>query len=135
MPGLFGSGVVAGSFPSLYALAAGVFWCMAMHAYSAVPDITADRRAHIRTIATELGGRQTVLLCLLWYTISAWLAWPYLGFVAIILGLLYVFMMTATWHKFSAERTFRIYRWFPSVNTLSGMAIFFVALFQTELLA
>lgn len=134
MPGLLGFGIIAANFPPIAALAAGIFWCMAMHAYSAVPDITADSRAQIRTIATELGGKHTVLVCLAWYSIAAWLAWPFLGLVSVALGILYGLMMVATWHKFSIERTFKIYRWFPTLNTFSGMVIFLTALFQTGLL-
>ena len=133
MPGVMGFGLIASTLPSLQAVVAGIFWCMAMHAFSAVPDIAADRRASLRTIATELGGKRTVMVCLVWYGLAAGLAWPYLGFVSVLLGFVYVAMMAVTWYDFSLDRTFRIYRWFPSINTMVGMVIFLTALISSDL--
>ena len=52
-----------------------------MHAYSAVPDIEADREANISTVAIFLGARSDshFLPCPLLAS-SAALAFPYLGF-------------------------------------------------------
>ena len=39
---------------------AGGLWCSAMHAYSAIPDIEADRKAGVKTIATLLDSQWTL---------------------------------------------------------------------------
>ena len=54
-PGLAAYATVSGEQPPLPVLAAALLWCMAMHAYSAVPDIAADRAADLSTVATHFG--------------------------------------------------------------------------------
>jgi 4-hydroxybenzoate polyprenyltransferase len=43
---------------------------MAMHAYSAVPDISADREADLQTVATLYGKNGTLLFCIICYLLS-----------------------------------------------------------------
>ncbi len=108
---------------------AGMFWAMAMHAYSAVPDIKADSDAGLSTIATKFGKKYTVLLCALLYTLSGVLSFSYLGFLAILLTVVYLFFMLIS-IRANDESFFKIYKVFPIINTLSGMTIFFTLLFK-----
>jgi lycopene elongase/hydratase (dihydrobisanhydrobacterioruberin-forming) len=106
---------------------AGMCWAIAMHAYSAVPDIQADTDANLETFATVLGKRNTILACASLYTISALLSFPYIGIYSLILGALYVFFMIRSLHT-TNESLFKIYTYFPTINTISGMIVFFVLL-------
>lgn len=109
------------------ALLAGMLWGVAMHAYSAVPDIRADRAAGLATIATHLGQRATLVLCTAAYLLSGVLAlallptWFVLPFTAV-----YVALMGST--LYAPHRIDALYRFFPFVNALTGALIFFILL-------
>jgi hypothetical protein len=63
-----------------------LLWCMAMHAHSAAPDITADREAGVATVATLIGRQRTLVLCGLAYGLAAALVYPSLGSFAVVAG-------------------------------------------------
>mgnify|MGYP000079586639 CR=1 FL=1 len=63
LPGAAAYVAMAGTQPPLLALLGGVFWTMAMHTFSAVPDIEPDRRAGIATLATRLGHGGALAYC------------------------------------------------------------------------
>lgn len=128
-PGTLGFALVAGVFPEWRLFAAAGLWCMAMHAYSAVPDIKADMTAGIRTIATWLGARGTLLFCAITYGLAAALSWPELGWFSIAAGAVYVGMMLFSLLDTKRARIFRLYKYFPYINMLVGMALFFWILF------
>jgi 4-hydroxybenzoate polyprenyltransferase len=104
---------------------AGICWAMAMHAYSAVPDIKADAEANLQTIATWLQKRGTLILCTLLYISAGLLVFPFLGFTSLVLSLIYVVFMIISLNT-TEEQLFRIYTYFPYINTLAGMTIFFL---------
>jgi 4-hydroxybenzoate polyprenyltransferase len=99
---------------------------MAMHAYSAVPDIEADRKAQVSTIATWMGAIPTLVVCAIFYAASAFIVIPVLPpGVAWVLGGVYVGMMLLTifWTKKQRD-TFKLYTLFPWINTVSGFVLF-----------
>ena len=102
---------------------------MAMHAYSAVPDIEADRKAKIDTIATKLGKTGTLLFCLACYGLAAGLTISVLGQFSIAAGLLYGFMMIITVRARNANSVMQLYSLFPYINMGVGMALFLWVLF------
>ncbi|MDA0208246.1 MAG: prenyltransferase [bacterium] len=112
---------------TLAPLLAGICWVMAMHAYSAIPDIHADTKAGLATIATVLNKNGTLLFCALMYLASGLLVIPYIGVYAILLAALYLAIMV-----FSAQSKdiMSIYRYFPAVNTASGMTLTLIAILQ-----
>ncbi len=128
-PGIVGYAVVSKTLPSLYLCLAAAFWCMAMHAYSAVPDIEADRKAKIDTIATKLGKTGTLLFCLACYGLAAGLTISVLGQFSIAAGLLYGFMMIITVRAKNANSVMQLYSLFPYINMGVGMALFLWVLF------
>ena len=128
-PGIVGYAVVSKTLPSLYLCLAAAFWCMAMHAYSAVPDIEADRKAKIDTIATKLGKTGTLLFCLACYGLAAGLTVSVLGQFSIAVGILYGFMMIVTLQAKNAHSVMKLYSLFPYINMGVGMALFLWVLF------
>jgi 4-hydroxybenzoate polyprenyltransferase len=52
-------------------LIAFMSWGMASHAFGAVQDVRADREAGIKSIATQIGARNTVRFAFALYTVSA----------------------------------------------------------------
>jgi 4-hydroxybenzoate polyprenyltransferase len=103
---------------------AGMFWAIAMHAYSAVPDIKADKDAHLETIATKLGRNKTIILCAILYALSGILVFQFLGILSILLAIIYVVFMLKS-IKTTEEQLFKIYTYFPKLNSLVGMILFF----------
>lgn len=128
-PGLFGYALISGGIPPISIIAAAGLWTMAMHAYSAVPDIEADRDAGVRTIAVSFGARLTLFICLLLYIASAVLTYPFLGIVSILLGCIYSAMILISLIYSDRTGIFGIYKYFPLLNAASGFILFwFVAL-------
>ncbi len=107
----------------------GAAWCwaMAMHAYSAVPDITADKSNGLQTVATLLGFRGTLFFCLMLYALAATLSFAHLGALSVLLGAVYVGLMLFSLRQPNEAALLRVYRWFPLINSLCGMALFFAA--------
>ncbi len=128
-PGIFAFFLISKTLPPVSLIIAASFWTAAMHAYSAVPDIAVDREANVKTIATTLGAKWTLILCAILYAASAILAFSYLPMLALALGILY-FIVSLISIKLEADgRIFNMYRYFPILNTLGGFLIFwYVAL-------
>lgn len=124
LPGIFAFGLVVGSLPPVLSIGAAFLWTMAMHAYSAIPDIQADRDAGIETIATLLGREGTLFFCSACYLVSAVFAFPYLGPFAGVLGLIYLTLMGASLFTRQTGGVYRIYRYFPLVNSACGFMLF-----------
>ena len=120
-PGIAAYWVAGGIHLSPPIIIAATFWCMAMHAFSAIPDIEADRAAHLSTVATLLGLNPTLVLCTILYSISGLLVFPTLGATALVLGGAYASLMALSWR--APANLFSIYRLFPYLNGLAGMLI------------
>jgi 4-hydroxybenzoate polyprenyltransferase len=129
LPGILAYGLMADKLPPASAMIAAWLWTMAMHAYSAIPDIHVDTQAGIETVATLLGGKGTLVFCSACYLLSAIFAFRHLGVFAGILGLVYLTLMVASLFTRQTGGVYRIYKYFPIVNTACGFLIFwFVAI-------
>jgi len=120
LPGAAAFAAVAGRQPPALALVGGWLWAMAMHTFSAVPDIEPDRRAGIRTTATLLGERATLAYCA-----GCWLlAAGAFGLLDLRAGaLLAVYTVLAVGVAGTDVDVDRAYWWFPAINGLVGMAL------------
>lgn len=120
LPGVLAYLAVARSFPPALAVAGGWLWTMAMHTFSAVPDIDPDTKAGIRTTATVLGERGALAYCAVcWVGAAALMALvhPFLGGVFAVYPL---FVATVVGADVAIDRA---YWWFPILNTLAGMVL------------
>lgn len=68
--------LVLGTAVPTLPLAALMAYAVGKHAFDAVQDIPADRRAGTHTVATTLGVRGTGLYALLWFGVAGALLWP-----------------------------------------------------------
>ena len=128
-PAAFAYQMLTGTFPPIAIFIAAGLWTMAMHAYSAIPDITADRKAEVSTIATLLGKNGTLAFCLAAYIASAALAWPHLGIFGLFLVAVYAFMIAISLISKNDAAVFAIYKYFPILNAAVGFVLFwFIAL-------
>ena len=129
-PGAFGYFVCGGHNFSLRLFLAATLWAMAMHAYSAVPDIDADREANVPTVATLLELRATLFACWALYLGAALLSSIALGWLSLVLALVYSALMIFSLKANSQSGVMRIYRVFPVVNALAGASLWWFAVFQ-----
>ncbi|MFU8869506.1 prenyltransferase [Natronococcus sp.] len=120
MPGAAAYAAVAGSQPPVLAVVGGWLWAMAMHTFSAIPDIEPDRETGITTTATALGESRTYAYCGACWLASA-VAFaaldPRLGAAMAVYPLLVVAIAT------SSVAVDRAYWWFPAINTVVGAAL------------
>lgn len=123
-PALVSYGLLTGSYPPVELFLAGMFWFAAMHAYSSVPDIRADRKAGIRTVGTVLGAKRTIIFSTSHYLLAALLAYPWVGAFSIVAGAVYVWLMYASLQAATRERLFQLYTYFPIINMIVGAALF-----------
>lgn len=107
--------------PSLPLVLAGLLWCMAMHAYSAIPDIESDRLAGLATVATLLGRDGTLLLCAACYAGTALLAGLHDALAGLFLAVYPVVMLAQLLR--ARTRVAQWYRLFPVLNGLAGMCL------------
>ncbi|WP_251328673.1 prenyltransferase [Haloplanus pelagicus] len=117
LPGAAAYAAVAGSQPPLLGIAGGWLWSMAMHTFSAIPDIDPDRRAGIETTATRLGERRTYAYCMACWTLAA-VAFALLDVrLGLLLGLYPVAVAAVAASDVDASRA---YWWYPALNTAVG---------------
>ena len=117
LPGVVAYATVAGAFPPTLAVVSAWLWTMAMHTFSAIPDIEPDRAAGIETTATLLGEGPTYGYCAVVWTLSAavfWLVHPSWG------GLIAVYPVFTAVVVLSDVSVDRVYWWFPLLNTVVG---------------
>ncbi len=122
-PGAFAYQMLTGSFPPAWAVGAASLWTAAMHAYSAIPDIKADTKAGVDTVATLLGGAWTHGFCVACFAIAAIIAASN-GSPASVLGIFYIGLMRWSAAAHNDAGIFRVYRIFPWVNALAGFLVF-----------
>jgi 4-hydroxybenzoate polyprenyltransferase len=98
-------------------------WTMAMHTYSAIPDIEADRASQTPTIATVLGSKLTLIYCFICYTLSGILLAQFSLILGIGIAIIYGFMIGLSYNQNSA-RIFKLYTYFPLLNAIIGFILF-----------
>jgi 4-hydroxybenzoate polyprenyltransferase len=117
LPGAATYAALAGSPPPLLAVVGGWAWTMAMHTFSAIPDIEPDRRAGIETTATAFGHDWSFVYCgALWLTSAGLFAAldPRLGVLLLSYPLVLLGVYT------SGVDVDRAYWWYPALNTAVG---------------
>jgi 4-hydroxybenzoate polyprenyltransferase len=123
VPAALGYYLSSGRLPPAWVWAAGVAWTAGMHALSAVPDIEADRRAGVKTVAVALGARGTMV-----FVAANWLA------VALILTARDPLMAPSLLYPaialYLALRPHLVPTWywrFPAINAAMGALAFLYA--------
>lgn len=104
-----------------YAFTAARLRCIAMHCFSAIPDIEPDANAGLMTTAVYLGKTGSLWYCIVLYAIAGILASQVIGVLWSLFGLVYCSMMLL-WFRYDM---FRIYKRFPYINFFVGMVLCF----------
>lgn len=120
LPGAVAYAAVAGMHPPALAVIGGWLWAMAMHAFSAIPDVEPDRRAGIETTATALGVRRTYGYCATCWSLAA-VAFGLLdGRLGALLAVYPLLVVAVALSSVSVERA---YWWYPAINTVVGAVL------------
>lgn len=121
LPGFLAFAVFAQTLPPFIVSIACWSWAMAMHLYSAIPDILYDKKAGMQTTAVWLGKTKSLLLCVALWSLFAvalvftlgWTVTTVLAFVYPLIPLMHL--------KMSSLKIEKVYWWFPYITTFIGM--------------
>ena len=112
------------SVPVLVLISAGC-WTGAMHLYSAIPDIEADKKVSLVTTAVLLGKTNSILLCIILWSVTAFIASGFSSFLMIFW--VYPMLTALAYSRFVSLE--KLYWYFPWINTVLGFVLFwYVAL-------
>jgi 4-hydroxybenzoate polyprenyltransferase len=131
--GVFGYYLAGGTHFPLIGVIAGVCWAIAMHAYSAIPDIKADLAANLKTIAIMIGAKYTIYFCWLLYLIAAYLVQDIIPIGSSISAVTFSYCMYRSKKATTDEALFTLYTYFPLINTIIG-AVVSIELFAKNIL-
>lgn len=114
----------AGTTLPLPALAAIFAWTAAMHLFSAIPDISADAKAGLRTTAVVLGERRSLFTCAV--------LWTFTAIISVFYSLMFIFLFAyptlCFWLlKERSAHIERVYWLFPYINTVVGFMLYLIA--------
>ena len=110
------------------AVLGGLIWAFGMQTYSAVPDISADKSAGVRTLATELGEKKALWFCLFCYLISVSIGYFYIGTISLFFGFTYAIIVFLSLRN--SQKLFKYYTYFPLINVITGTVLFFFLFFK-----
>ena len=102
-------------------LVAALFRCMAMHCYSAIPDIEPDQQAGLNTTAVYLGKQNALIYCSILYILSAILSFTTLWWFSIVWWIIYLGVMIISYSK---NDIFGLYKLFPYINLIIWFLLF-----------
>ncbi|MGC1472758.1 MAG: prenyltransferase [Psychroserpens sp.] len=127
-PALVGFFVTGNTNLEWLAVIGGLIWAFGMQTYSAVPDIEADKKAGVNTLATVLGEKGALWFCLMAYVLSASIGFYYVGYLSIIFGAVYAAIVLLSINNIT--KLFKYYTFFPLINVFSGAILFFYLFFK-----
>jgi len=109
-----------------YLVIASWFWVSAMHLFSAIPDIKADKEAGIATSAVLLGEKLSLYLVFIFWFLTFFLVSAY----SIHLSVSIIYPLMVVYTIFNVKKIKSIYWYFPYINLLIGFLLFwYVVLF------
>lgn len=127
MPGLFGYTLFTNQYPSISIIIAACIWTFPLHIFSAIPDIEADKKAGVRTTATFLGKRKSLILTSIFWTIPVIIAYYFNPFF--ILGLVYpILPLGILLWNWDIEKVY--WNFLPYITPVLGFALFWYAVLR-----
>lgn len=110
----------------LYWLFAWWLWVIAMHCFSAIPDIDADKQAWLQTTAIYLSKNNALWYCVWLYEVSWILASQVIWFWWSLFALIYCGMVLSAFEY----DIFRVYKFFPYINFVIWFALCLIIYFM-----
>lgn len=123
LPGLISYQYSLQFFPPTYVIIACCLWAIAMHLFSAIPDIEPDKKAGLQTTAVFLGMKKSLLTCSLLWFLAALIMNSHL--YILLVGILYSIIPLAIYFSSSLNSQLNTTYWrFPYINGFFGLSIF-----------
>lgn len=124
LPAVIGFFQSSASFVGIWAFAAAFLWTGAMHLFSAVPDIPADRKANVRTSAVAFGGEKALAVCAAFWAGFSFIVissgyFGILGYASLIYPAVPIALLV--FRKLSLEGAYWL---FPYINGVLGFIAF-----------
>lgn len=126
VPGLIGFAETMGTLPAWQLILGLSLWPMAMHLFSAIPDIESDRESGIHTSAVSLGKTWSLVLVTALWTGTAFVASHVVGRPYVFLAWLYPVISLLLLLGFGKIE--KVYWYFPIINGLIGFILFLYAI-------
>jgi lycopene elongase/hydratase (dihydrobisanhydrobacterioruberin-forming) len=128
LPGVLGYLHTGGDFPPFLLILALFFWTGAMHLFSAVPDIEADRQANVITTAVFFGYHKSLWLCfVMWFGFASIIVFVYQPFFPWIISI-FLYPLIPIFVLFNSNVNIsRIYWAYPYINNIFGFALVWFA--------
>lgn len=104
-------------------------WCAAMHLFSAIPDIHADKQASLRTTATVLGYHRSLIACIVLWALTAIAAVLVSWWLLFLAVYPFIPLLVLRDKRFDINR---VYWYFPYINLVAGFLLFLAAVFLHE---
>lgn len=129
IPGIVGYLINATQL-NFFILLALFFWTSAMHLFSAIPDIEADKKAGIYTSAVYFGYTRSLVVCFLFWLLFAVLSvwFNYLFFLAFIYPSIPLILLLKK--NISIDR---VYWYYPYINAFIGFILYWYLAFKNIL--
>lgn len=128
VPGIFAYYLVTSELPPLLIILAGFAHISAMHVFSAIPDISYDKKAGIPTTAVVLKKKRSLLLCLFFWSILSGIAvyMANLHPLSLIVFIYPIFPLSLLISKNLEIK--KVYWYLPYINTSLGGLLFIMLL-------
>ncbi len=128
IPGIFAYYLVTSELPALLIILAGFAHISAMHVFSAIPDISYDKKADIPTTAVVLKKKKSLFLCLLFWSLLSVIAIYLSGFhiLSLVVIIYPSFPLLLLINKNLEIK--KVYWYLPYVNTSMGGLLFVMLL-------
>jgi 4-hydroxybenzoate polyprenyltransferase len=129
LPGIIGYYQGGHLFPPIDIIIACSLWAWAMHLFSAIPDIEADKKAHLKTSAVVVGRQKALILCLIYWLIFSVIIvtqkhyFPF-TFISIIYPSIAAMLLVN-----KKMHIGKIYWYFPYINGVFGFGMFLISVF------
>ena len=132
LPGVISYNLATGQLLPWYLWISFFCWTFSMHLFSAVPDITADKKADLYTTAILFGYKKSLILCsLMWFIFSAILIY---NFGLLLVPTLIYFIIPLLLVLKNDLDINNMYWRFPYINAFMGFLGFILIVFRNFLL-
>lgn len=120
LPGIFGFVSITGVLPPVSVMLAASCWAIAMHLFSAIPDIAADKKAGLQTTAVLVGKNTSLILCTILWSLSVL---PLASQLPLLLLFSFYPLLPVLLFGASRETIEKVYWLFPYINMVSGFVL------------
>lgn len=127
LPGIIGYFQFTNTLPPIEIIVAIFCWTFAMHLFSAIPDIQADKQANLLTTAILFGKRKSLFICTFLWAITSLITIYKVDSPISVISLLYPFIPLLLIYKQNIDLK-KTYKIFPFINAFVGFILFIYAI-------